>query len=212
MALLLVCSVSSYGKSPLRFGIKAGTDISRLAIANNNAMFNNESTSFGFGFYGGGLLEISGPAGSKFKGQVEALFAQRNFKNSYTTMADFITIDEKTSLSQISVPVSVKYFIIPSLSVNVGASVNFNLASKTKADASAFNAGGSTEIDNKEQDYLQTLQVGALGGITYYIYKGFFVDARYNYYFGKTLDLKNDRSRPGFNNMSSIQIGIGYKF
>jgi hypothetical protein len=193
-------------RSPLRFGLKAGANISHLNVSDNYGSA-SEKNSFGIGAFGGGLLEISGPAGSKFKGQVEALFNLHNFKNTYTDPG--LTTKDKISLSQISVPIMLKYFVIPSLSINAGPSVNFNIAAKDKYE---LNAGGIIEKDEediKDADALQTIQVGALVGATYYIYKGFFVDARYNYYFGSMVkDLTPDYKFA----TSAIQIGVGYKF
>lgn len=193
-------------RSPLRFGLKAGANISHLKINDNYGALSSKN-SFGFGAFGGGLLEISGPAGSKFKGQVEALFNWHNFKNDYTG-AGYST-KHKTTLTQISVPIVLKYFVIPSLSINAGPSVNFNIAGKDKYDED--NAGIITkkETDYKDISKLQTIQIGALVGVTYYIYKGFFVDARYNYYFGSMVkDLTPDYKFA----TSAIQIGVGYKF
>lgn len=198
--LLLAASTATYAQSPLRFGVKAGANISRIGISNSSISMGTPSSSFGPGFYAGGLLEISGPAGSKLKGQIEALYSYHNVKNTYSN--DLVKIDHKTSLSQISVPLMIRYFPIPALSFNAGASVNFNLASKTKA--------GSVTVDHNDMDDLQTIQVGALVGATYYIYKGFFVDGRYNYYFGSMLK-KNNNNDPTYR-LSAIQIGIGYKF
>lgn len=195
--LLLAASTYSYGQSPVRFGVKAGANISRMALS--QSALGDPKNAFGPGFYAGGLLEVSGPAGSKLKGQIEAFYAYHTAKNTY--MVGDIATERKTDLSQISVPVMIRYFVIPSLSFNGGASVNFNVASKTKT-------GGLT-LDNKELDVLQPLQVGALVGATYYIYKGFFVDARYNYYFGSVM--KKEKDDPAYR-LSAIQVGIGYKF
>ena len=217
MKKLMICSLlaaataaqaqEAPARSPLRLGVKAGGNLSMASFSGDG--YSDVKNKFGFGFFGGGLLEISGPAGSKWKGQIEALFNYHNFKNNYSTL----TVDSKdrTTLSQVSIPVMVKYFIIPQLSINAGASVNFNLASKTKHECTP---GGSdiaseSEIDNKDTDMLQTLQVGALAGATYYIYKGFFVDARYNYYFGSVL--KNDNDAPTYR-LNTVQVGLGYKF
>lgn len=195
-------------RSALRFGIKAGANISHLNVSDNYG-YSTEKNSFGLGAFGGGLLEISGPAGSKFKGQVEALFNWHNFKNTYTS--SIFSLENKTSLSQISVPVMLKYFVIPSLSINAGPSVNFNLAGKVKYEAheNVFNTTLKDESDLKDDDNLQTIQIGALVGATYYIYKGFFVDARYNYYFGSMA--KNLTPDYKFAT-SAIQVGVGYKF
>lgn len=206
--LLLVLSSSfTYAqKSPLRFGVKAGGNMSRLSISEN--VFNDNKNSFGFGGYAGGLLEISGPAGSKLKGQVEALYAYHSTKHTYS--GDVGKVTSKTNLSQISVPLMIKYFPIPRLSFNGGASVNFNVASKTKIESNANGQIFKSTIDNKNDlDRLQTIQVGALVGATYYIHKGFFVDARYNYYFGSMFKKEvNDAAY----RLSAIQLGVGYKF
>lgn len=195
-------------KSPLRFGLKAGANISHLN-ASDNAGYTTEKNSFGFGAYGGGLLEISGPAGSKFKGQVEALFNLHNFKNTYTD--PFYSTTDKNTLTQISVPIMLKYFVIPSLSINAGPSVNFNLGAKDKYEETIGTVTSKDEFDYKDLNALQTIQIGALVGATYYIYKGFFVDARYNYYFGSMVKDMGVGSDYKFAT-SAIQVGVGYKF
>jgi hypothetical protein len=194
-------------RSPLRFGLKAGANLSHLNASDH--AFGTEKNSFGIGAFGGGLLEISGPAGSKFKGQVEALFNWHNFKNTYTALN--ISTEDKISLSQISVPIVLKYFVIPSLSINAGPSVNFNIAAKDKFEINTVGNGSINkgEFDLKDADALQTVQIGALVGATYYIYQGFFVDARYNYYFGSMV---KDRVPDYKYAVSAIQIGVGYKF
>lgn len=211
--LLLVASAPvinfAQGRSPLRFGLKAGANISHMTIADNNGN-SYGSASFGLGYYGGGFMEISGPAGSKFKGQVEALYNRHNFKNNYATIGN-LTIDQTTKLDQISVPVMVKYFVIPSLSINLGAAVNFNIAGKADVETGVENSKIKTTENFKDNDYLQPVQVGALAGVTYYLYKGLFVDGRYNYTFGKMLDQKNNTDA-AYKNASAIQIGVGYKF
>lgn len=208
LLLVLSSSALTYGqKSPLRFGVKAGGNLSRLSISDN--AFADNKNSFGFGAYGGGLLEISGPAGSKLKGQVEALFSYHNAKQKYT--GDLGSVTAKTNVSQISVPLMIKYFAIPELSFNAGASVNFNVASKTNVESQVNGNTVKTTIDNKSDiDRLQTVQVGALVGATYYIYKGFFVDARYNYYFGSMFK-KINNDDPAYR-LSAFQLGVGYKF
>ena len=208
LLLLAVVTTSVYaqnsGRSPLRFGLKAGGNLSHGSIKDDD--YDNLKNKFGFGFYGGGLMEVSGPAGSKFKGQVEALFNLHNFSSEYNFLGSSIT--GKTTLSQISVPVMLKYFITPRFSINAGPSVNFNLAGKTKVETEILSGVvNKSELDLKDLDVLQTIQIGALAGATFYIHKGFFVDARYNYYFGSAL--KDDYGKM---NVSAIQLGLGYKF
>lgn len=184
-------------RSPLRFGVKAGGNLSRMGIS-DAPLLSDIKSSFGFGAFAGGLLEISGPAGSKLKGQIEALYSFHNVKNTFTLLGE--SQEMKTTIHQITVPVMVRYFPIPELSFNAGASVNFNLASDFKVDGVKYG----------NDDNLQTVQVGVLAGATYYIYKGFFVDARYNYYFGSVMKRDNDTD-PAYR-LSAIQLGVGYKF
>jgi len=211
--LLLLASAPAalfaQGRSPLRFGIKAGGNLSNMTISDNNGN-SYGSSSFGFGYYGGGLLEISGPAGSKFKGQIEALYNRHNYKNNYFS-SNNASINQTTKLDQISVPVMVKYFVIPSLSINLGGAVNFNIAGKAKTEATFENVTTTSTTNFNDNDYLKTLQVGALAGVTYYLYKGLFVDGRYNYTFGKMLDQKSNAD-PAYKNHNAIQLGVGYKF
>ncbi|PSK94509.1 outer membrane beta-barrel protein [Taibaiella chishuiensis] len=211
LLLALSSSALTYAqeRSPLRFGVKAGGNLSHIGLSDNSAFPGNKN-AFGFGAYGGGLLEISGPAGSKFKGQVEALFSYHNAKQKYTN-SNLVKMTAKTDLAQISVPIMIKYFVIPQLSFNAGGSVNFNVASRTKTESVSEGNTVTTTINNKSDiDRLQTVQVGALVGATYYIHKGFFVDARYNYYFGSMFkEIKNND--PSYR-LSAIQLGVGYKF
>lgn len=207
--VLLAATTTTYAqkRSPIRFGVKAGGNLSHGAYSSDD--YSGLKNKFGFGFYGGGLIEISGPAGSKWKGQVEALYNLHNFKNEFTPLGlTNTTATDKITLHQISVPVMVKFFVIPELSFNLGPSVNFNLAGKTKWEQTDPKGVVTTaEVNLKDVDVLQTVQIGALAGATYYIHKGFFVDARYNYYFGSALKSDNPTLR-----VSAIQLGLGYKF
>ncbi len=203
--VLLAATTTTYAqkRSPIRFGVKAGGNLSHGAYSSDD--YSGLKNKFGFGFYGGGLMEISGPAGSKWKGQVEALYNMHNFKNEYDFR--FGRTTTKSTIHQISVPLMVKYFVIPQLSFNLGPSVNFNIAAKSKWENDRGGVISDGEENWKDADALQTIQVGALAGATYYIKKGFFVDARYNYYFGSALKSDNPTLR-----VSAIQLGLGYKF
>lgn len=138
------------------------------------------------------------------------MFSYHNAKQKYTN-SNLVKMTAKTDLAQISVPIMIKYFVIPQLSFNAGGSVNFNVASRTKTESVSEGNTVTTTINNKSDiDRLQTVQVGALVGATYYIHKGFFVDARYNYYFGSMFkEIKNND--PSYR-LSAIQLGVGYKF
>lgn len=192
-------------RSPLRFGVKAGGSLSQLNIKNGGD-YVPESNSFSPGFYAGALLEISGPAGSKLKGQVEALFQQYFQKNS--GHFDGLYRNTTTRISQISVPLMIRYFPIPALSFNAGASVNFNLIAEGDHRYQYISSGEPTPLPFHygDEDNLQPFQLGVLVGASYYLYKGLFLDARYNYLFGQLTKSEPRQWVHGF------QLGIGYKF
>src|SRR5690606_8874335 len=210
-AMALVSSVS-FAQSPIRFGVKAGANLSHLNSTPDYANI-TEQNKFAPGDFGGFLMEVSGPADSKLKGQIESLYNLHRYSNRYDASAfgaNWAEVQQSTTLHRISVPVMAKYFPIPSLSFNAGASVNFNLAAKEEFDHDVVGQEFLTDRNIKEADYLNPVQVGALIGATYYIYKGFFVDARFNYQFGSMTKSKNDND-PLYRT-HDIQLGIGYKF
>lgn len=196
-------------KSPLRLGLKAGSNITAVDMSGDVPI--KIDNRLGLGFYGGGLLEISGPAGSKWKGQMEALFNFHTFKYRFSGPSSPLpfTVDEGHKVSQISVPIMVRYFVIPQLSFNAGASVNFNLGDKATTNLNVRNGSFQGEWQTPAPGDLQTIQVGALAGATYYFYKGLFADIRYNYLFGNVY--QKEAGGPS-TRMNFLQIGMGYKF
>lgn len=182
-------SYSTHAQLTVRPGLKAGLNLSHGSV-NVSPPLTDSYTGFGPGFYLGGLAEFSSPPGSKFKGQVEALFNFHNVKYSDR--------DYTLQLSQISVPLMLRYFVTPDFSLNGGGSLNFNVGGKAKFDNST--------TDLKDRDGLNGFQPGLLVGATYYIKNGFFVDGRYNYYFG---DYMKDVDKAS---IGAFQLGIGYKF
>lgn len=207
--LMVLASSTIYARSPLRFGLKAGGQLSHLNISQSNAYY-SMNNGFGFGGYAGGLLEVSGPAGSKLKGQLEALFNYQNFRNEYELLGNLVNTTQRTALTQISLPLMIRYFPIPSLSINAGGFVQFNLAADAERETEILGIATKTTENFKDNDYLQPVQAGVLAGVTYYIYKGFFVDGRYNYAFGSMLQQKQNND-PRYM-VSTIQLGVGYKF
>lgn len=190
-------------RSPVRFGVKAGAGLYQLNFEYKDKLVHGTDL-YRLGFYGGALVEISGPAGSKLKGQIEVLFQQhflRNHSNAYG-----LHWQAGTRLSQISVPLMLRYFPIPALSFNAGASVNFNIHGEGERLFTGYQTPWRDDFNLKGEGNLQPIQFGVLAGASYYIYKGLFVDARYNYLFGQITISEPKQWLHGF------QLGIGYKF
>lgn len=197
----------SIKRSPLRLGFKAGSNTTFLSQI--DPMIEASSRNITSGFYGGGLLEISGPAGSKLKGQAEALYQYHKVSRDYNhSLGSSKSVFE---LQQISIPILMKYFVLPQLSLNAGAAVNFNISAiNTRTSNPLTGPSVSYKVNYKEINALESLQVNALIGATYYIHKGLFADVRFNPYFGSVT-----RSSPlmeRYHKISTLQIGLGYKF
>lgn len=180
-------------QSNVRFGVKGGLNLSHAtneyAIPNGPSINNSY---FGPGFYGGGLMEVSFPRGSKVKLQAEALFNYHSLLNKDN--------DVNYRLGAVSIPVMVKYFPVPDFGLMLGGVANINVLGKAYSES----LDRVTDIDN-----LTSFQPGILFGANYYIKKGFFVDARYTYNFGNIVDYTNDNYKF---NYGTISLGIGYKF
>lgn len=196
---LALASTAVQAQTSLRFGVKGGLNLSHASInTTQNSIESKGYNSFGPGIYAGGLAELSFPKGSKFKLQLEALY-NVNFHNFKP--ANSILNDVKVNHQILQVPLSVKYFIQPDFSLNAGLSGNYNISVKDKKDAPNFNTGTS----------VNPMQLGAHIGATYYIKKGFFIDARYNYVFGTSMEYDLSGIDLDYN-YGTIQLGLGYKF
>ncbi|RQO31336.1 hypothetical protein DBR32_05060 [Taibaiella sp. KBW10] len=200
-AVALAALGTTVNAQSVRFGIKGGANFSTAAV--ENTTFDTKAP-FGIGGYAGGLAEFSFKKPSdKFKAQLEVNYDFYNLRTKYATpTGDVIGINR---VHAISVPLVGKYFITPSFSVFLGPSFNFNLASNANTKS------GSVKSDKlSTKDDLNTFQLGGVVGANYYIVKGFFVEARYNYI---TPELyKSSRNVSDFGAIHNIQVGVGYKF
>ncbi|WP_129019595.1 porin family protein [Edaphocola flava] len=185
----------------VRFGVKGGANFSNSMLENKTS---GVTSPFGVGGYAGGLVEFSFKKPSdKFKLQLEANYDFYNLRTKATV--NNATVVSINRFHSISVPLEAKYFITPSFSVFAGPTFNFNLASNTNLKT------GSTQGDRTEtSDYLNPFQIGGVVGANYYIVKGFFVEARYNYIAPRPYDRVFGVNDLGATN--NIQVGIGYKF
>lgn len=203
-AVMALCIAwPALSQTSVRFGIKAGGNLSFSKMTVDQVSINSNSK---LGFFGGGLLEVSpGYADNKFKVQLEALFNQGNIEYVLPGADQFV---DKLRVNQIQLPLLAKYFICPAFSVNLGPTFNLNLNGKESAYNDSLGVVSSEDLDS---DDLNTFQIGLAAGATYYIYKGLFIDARYNPIFGQL----NKATAGDFNGklkLSYLQLGIGYKF
>ena len=201
VAALTAVATTTTNAQSVRFGVKGGANLSNSMLENKSS---GVTSPFGVGGYAGALLEFSfkTPA-DKFKLQLEANYDFYNLRTKgKVNNENVVSINRFHS---ISVPLEAKYFITPSFSVFAGPTFNFNLASNASLKT------GSTQSDKTETSvFLNPFLVGGVVGANYYIVKGFFVEARYNYIAPKPYDRTFGVNDLGATN--NIQIGIGYKF
>jgi len=184
--------------SKLSFGVKAGYSLSSMKFFDEKL----DSKSY---FYAGIVAEQ--PISSKISIQAEALYTQVGGKQ-YFPVVDFTdsgviergNIKFDYQLTQVQIPVSVKYYFIPNLSASVGMNFGINVSEKVKTDQVV---NGSTSHDYEN---VKTLNLFPFLGAEYKITDNVFVDARYNFNFIE-INKGGFATKIGF-----LQAGVGYRF
>ncbi|WP_278353072.1 porin family protein [Chryseobacterium gleum] len=144
-------SASAASTSPVRFGLKAGLNIS--TISNNNA--NSKA-----GFYGGVFANI--PVAQDFSVQPEVLYSGQGAKAKANS-------NIKLNTDYIAVPVMLQYNLIPNLYVEAGPQFAFLISAKGK--------GNGATVDVK--DDFKTFDFGLGLGAGYYFTQNIGVNVRY---------------------------------
>lgn len=176
-------STSTASSSPVRFGVKAGLNISTLTEND----FNSKA-----GFYGGLFANI--PVAQDFSFQPEVLYNGMGAKIKGTN-------DIKVNLDYISVPLMLQYNALPNLYVEAGPQFSFLINSKLKADSNSVDA----------KDLFKGFDFGIGLGAGYYFTDNIGITARY--VAGLTdvakdrPDLSEDKAKNGV-----FQVGLAYKF
>ena len=185
-----------------RFGVKAGGMLTTATI--KDATIGDLENKLAPGIYAGGLVEFSFKSrADKFKLQVEADYSYMTVKHRFTLNGE--SLDDRSRAHMVSIPVLAKYFFTPSFSLYAGPSANLNISSSAKTTGDK----GANFTSNTNDD-VNMFQFGGMIGANYYIYKGFFVEARYHallpdYYKAGTV-------RPEYGTIHNFQLGVGYKF
>ncbi|MGV2450778.1 MULTISPECIES: porin family protein [Chryseobacterium] len=176
-------STSTASSSPVRFGVKAGLNISTLTEND----FNSKA-----GFYGGLFANI--PVAQDFSFQPEVLYNGMGAKIKGTN-------DIKVNLDYISVPLMLQYNALPNLYLEAGPQFSFLINSKLKADSNSADA----------KDLFKGFDFGIGLGAGYYFTDNIGITARY--VAGLTdvakdrPDLSEDKAKNGV-----FQVGLAYKF
>lgn len=191
-AIALVAVAVSANAQQVKFGPKAGLNISNLSGSNDL-----ESR---IGFHVGAVAEIV--LSDKFSIQPEVLYSTQGAKYSSTILGT--TIEGNINNDYINVPIMAKYYIIEGFSVEAGPQIGFLAKSEGKM--------GDETTDTK--DNFKSTDFGINFGLAYDLPMGLFFNARYNLGLSKVAEENIATSALGLTDSKNgvIQVGVGYKF
>ncbi len=143
---------------------------------------------------------------SKFSIAPEVVFAAQGGKYDFKRNIEGIDVELKETdhVNYINVPVMLKYYVAPALSIDFGPQVGFNVYSKNTSEGKIASESGKNTTDMKE--VTKSVDFGLGLGLTYNITSDVFVQGRYT--MGLTDVFDYDHSGKNGN----AQIAIGYRF
>lgn len=222
---LVAFSTSALAQQEVKFGPKAGVN---FASINGEIKDEGEITKFDkgqTGFHVGAFAEIK--FNDKFAIQPELLYSVQGGKmedsGSETVMGVTYAYEaeQKWNLHYINVPIMAKYYVIPSVAIEAGPYVGFNIKSEAKYEESATVAG-VTQSENETYDFKKgtnSIDFGLGAGASFNLDNGFFVGARYNLGLAKiSKDAKWTEGDSEFESTKEdikngvIQVSVGFKF
>ncbi|WP_336962093.1 porin family protein [Chryseobacterium contaminans] len=168
--------------SPVRFGLKAGLNVSSFTESGWNSKA---------GFYAGAFANI--PVAQDFSVQPEVLYSGMGAK----AKADS---DVKANLDYIAVPVMFQYNALPNLYLEAGPQFGFLVGAKVKYK--------SNSVDVKDET--KGFDFGLGLGAGYYFTQNIGVNVRY--VAGLTDIAKDRPSGSDSNKNGVFQVGLAYKF
>lgn len=176
----------STSSSKIKFGLKAGLNVSTLS----NMDMNSKA-----GFYGGVFANI--PVTKDFSIQPEALYSATGAKGKGGD-------ETKLNLEYLSVPIMFQYNALPNLYVEAGPQFNFLIDARLKKSAST----GAFKSATNSFDF------GIGLGAGYYFTKNIGVNVRYTAGLSDIVKTRYQYGydRAGSVKNSVFQVGINYKF
>ena len=145
---------------------------------------------------------------NKFSIAPEVVFAAQGGKFTDKVSWGEITLvdaDVTHHVNNINVPVMLKYYVTPALSIDFGPQVGFNVYSKRTMKAKSDLVSGEGKETKDMKSYTKDVDFGLGLGLTYNISDDVFVQGRYNMGLTKVFDEGNAKH-------SNAQISIGYRF
>lgn len=210
LAFFLVGSL--FANAQVKYGVKAGYVNSQLIERYKD---DTESNLYGgkHSFYGGFLVEYRFQPTAAV--QAELLYNNIGFhdKSEWTSQnGGTVKNDYKLNLSQISLPLSIKYYANNAFNVSAGMSLGYLVSGKyiVKRDDKT----NEQDIFNKDDWYGKPsrFSISPFVGMEYNTPKGIFFDARYNIGLSDLKFWDSDDKGDDKEKINFFQIGVGYKF
>lgn len=184
--------------SDVRFGIKAGMNVSSLS---KDGTLDDQKSKIGFN--AGVFATI--PVAASFNIQPEVLYSQYGSKANYTVAGN--KFSSSTNLDYVAVPVMFQYNFVPNFYVEAGPEFGLMVSAKNKVKNETN--GNSSTTDNYK-DQLNTFNFGIGIGAGYYFTDNLGITARYTA--GVTDIVKDRPSNSDAIRNNVFQVGLAYKF
>ena len=212
--VMIFTTVSSSLAQNANFGIKAGPNYSTLS---GNRGGEND---YLLGFHAGLTSEfILSPT---FSLQPELIYSLEGVqtKYNYSIGEAIFSSDQKIKLDYINLPVMMKYFLNPALSIQAGPQIGYLISAKNEYESVSTFPG---EMELKEsgtddiKDELKKISLGLNFGFGYQFQNNLFLQARYHLGLSDISNY-NEEMWEGFEGEldkiknSGFQVSIGYKF
>lgn len=196
IAIALMCTILATGaamaQKQFTFGPKFGVDYTHYWGKNveHGGQFNYQAGLF---------MEYRFT--DQFAIAPEVVFAAQGGK--YDTNILGVEFKETDHVNYINVPVMMKFYVIPDLSIDFGPQVGFNVYSKNTSEAKVGSESGKKTTDMK--DFTNSVDFGLGLGLTYNIARDVFIQGRYTMGLTKVFDGQDAKN-------GNAQIAIGYRF
>lgn len=176
---LLFVFINSNAQENIRFGLKAGLNISKLTISGVDVTPEIKSKA---GFHAGAFLSFK--ISEKFGLQPEVLYSNQGYKTSFKD--SFNQYKVEANINYIAIPIMVKFYPVKKFNIEVGPQISFLLNHKGLVNTQSLSdyydpAFGNSTAELDYEDITQSIEFGLNTGVSYQIDKNIIGTARYNF-------------------------------
>ncbi|MGY2130967.1 porin family protein [Hymenobacter sp. HD11105] len=204
VSALLGWSLATQAQSTVQVGVKTGLS---LAVLDGTI---NTGAEYKPSFHVGGVLRWRPSA--RVAIQPELIFSQQGYQNP----SGPFTLENKTNLSYLNLPVLVKVYLGNVFNVHLGPQFGLLLAAQKKGDLSITSNGGVVSGEEEVKKFYKS-DFGVCAGLGADLKNGLLLAARFNYGLS---DIDNNaltqqvREQAGFGGLHNrvLEVSVGYVF